>query len=853
MKQHSKVAIIIHQAICGEVNKGWDLLRTTLPDQAVAKNIAFKSDLQDRPPAGLAWAAEVRGFAVEDNFVFMKTYQDNSPLVRKGRVFSHCLIADKAALSQVENISELLNVFRSELDKSILLETLEFNQKDSPLVHLPKKLQGRFNAAIKIVALSSSEPKTIVWAGQEHYPLAVIKLWQILSPQQREMLNFGIYFNPSEIPSEKLNFVCVPENLISKFLNNGFPVIKRDDSVELTEFTEQFIAGDQGAIEKIAQFVRAIECDPPSNKDVITIAKGINTFQNVLSITDITSLYSLANIIDKYSPKKIKGKEIKDTLINRLVVLIANGSPADIFLLRKFKTGSFNNAEMAIQNATIKWCKTELFEGKKNQTKDLVAFIVQVFESTSDNWLLSSIKAECKKYLGQLGEDECKQLCKWIDSDRNILPVIMPYIDSSRAAETALMKVANMDIGRIRDEIKQLALSKTWLRLYAKALTNEFEFEKALEEQLKVDIKSDYYEGLVIINEGVDPIRIVQASLESKNNRCVYLAGQLCAKQPTLLKYIDINNILWQKIWTTSIRSGNVITAGIANTSELAFKVLDLLVAGKPVDIDLLELIGESPFGNILHYPKRSLVWSKIDKNIRLGFLTKTSAKLLELLSEDPLYQVPTDRELSDFIMSSAITDFLYYNRANMKAVLPIFNTYHRLPQHIIRDYLFHYNGPIDAIDSTYLGKIISSRKFEIIADLVYEKTLVNSDFRYALKECTHLLGFFTLAKVFVKGLIDHVEISDDQWWSAFADLSMTLYSGGPSENKVWSRAKGEEYDIVFGITGKEAWIKALKKLRIGGCTRITVKKLLKTMKNDYQHNPQLRTLIEIWEKQKTK
>ena len=84
------MAITIHQAICGEQNKSWELLRTTLIDNSLAKKIAFQTDLQDSPPSGLKWIPVIRGFLFGDFFLLIKTYTDNSPDVRNGRVFSHC-------------------------------------------------------------------------------------------------------------------------------------------------------------------------------------------------------------------------------------------------------------------------------------------------------------------------------------------------------------------------------------------------------------------------------------------------------------------------------------------------------------------------------------------------------------------------------------------------------------------------------------------------------------------------------------------------------------------------------------------------------------------------------------------
>ena len=112
-----------------------------------------------------------------------------------------------------------------------------------------------------------------------------------------------------------------------------------------------------------------------------------------------------------------------------------------------------------------------------------------------------------------------------------------------------------------------------------------------------------------------------------------------------------------------------------------------------------------------------------------------------------------------------------------------------------------------------------------------------------ALNECYLLLDGFTQMYIKYSGLIKDVKITEDQWWSAFAEIAYKLYSGGPKDNKIWLEADGEEYDLLTVGTGKELWIAALNKLRKGGCAGITIKKLLIKMMKDYKRNGELKTL----------
>jgi len=95
------VKVIIHQSICGEVDKAWGLIKTTLPDVNIAKNIAFRTDLQDQT-SGVNWEPAIRGFSEGDYFLIMKTFEDTALDVRRGRKYSHVLMIPKEKIIKID-------------------------------------------------------------------------------------------------------------------------------------------------------------------------------------------------------------------------------------------------------------------------------------------------------------------------------------------------------------------------------------------------------------------------------------------------------------------------------------------------------------------------------------------------------------------------------------------------------------------------------------------------------------------------------------------------------------------------------------------------------------------------------
>ncbi len=844
------MAITIHQATCGEQNKAWGLLNTTLDDYSLAKKIAFQTDLQDSPPSGFQWLPVIRGFIFGDYFLLIKTYPDNSPDVRNGRVFSHCLIIDKLDLQSISDLSPLLTRFKTKLDKTIQLEPIILTPDQQEKVVLKDSLRLRFNKVIQSFIRFTNNYEPIVWVGQKHFDIAVCKLWQLLSYTQRDSFYFGINFNPSEVAKDKMSFVVILDNSENKFDNKGFTIIRREDSVELKEFSEQFLAGETNATSRIEKFVSAIEANKPSIKDISTITKGVPTFENLNKEKDLKMLNTLSNIVAKYSPNECKGTAIKSKLVERISLLAEKADNSDIFLLRNFPTKSFKGSEKRISLSIDKWCSDFLFNEKQNQKVNYVPFIVQVIEAPQSNWIVTLISRKISNFLSDVSIVTARIIWLWITNDAKILKNISNEIEITKTAEKNIYEALRKANDSALSEVKSFAVSRNWFRLFATIVRLQYDFETAIKEQLKVDSNKNYFEGIEVITEGVKPKEIIALSVSNGDDRCIYLSGKLCKKNPKLLADLQIENTNWQEVWLGAINNGNKVSDGIKEPQKIIHILFDLLIDGKSVNEKLLEKISETDFADVLSYPNRNMIWAKLPSKIKAKFLEKTSSTLLESLSNNSTYPVPDDNDLSNYILSNAISVFLYHNRHNIKNVLPIFNTFEQIHEHIIRDYISNYSGKIDVVDATQLGQLVSKRSYRSVANSISQKTYFDKKYKVALAECYELLDIITKGIAWASGLISKIEIAEDDWWNAFVPLSYNLYSGGPTENKIWSQAEGKEYDLLTKGTGREVWIAALKKLREKNCTGdITVKRLLKVMLDENKKNKELRTLKELWKK----
>jgi hypothetical protein len=840
------VAITIHQAICGESNKSWDLLRTTLVDNSLAKKIAFKADLQDSPPSGVSLQPTVRGFSYDENYyLIIKTYPDTSEDVRNGRVFSHCLIINKSDLPKIYNLQGLFNIFSPTLDKDIQIQLIKYSDGKKDTLLLEANLQQRFNVAIKAFV---NNTENFIWIGPENYDFAIAKFWQILSDTQKENLNFGVYFNPSELPQNRINFVVIPDSLQSKFLNTNYEIIKKTDASELTEFSEQFIAGEVNATERLQKFADAIELKNYTHKDISILSKGVPTFENIENITDLKLLNTLAHIIAKFSADDKKGLNVKQTVIDQIRKVLERGTEEDIILIKNFPIKAFKNSTRILESSLKSWVQDFIFASSNEKSIKVSTLFEQVFRNDLKNWWVEFLKEQIQIFCQSLTILKVNLIWKWLKEDISFINNLSIDFDNKYGTELLFINTVPDQINDMDLTIlKQFALKQNWLSFYAILLKNQ-NMPHAITELLKIDKAPNHYDAIKLLLRDMQPEEIIKIALGNTDIRLIKIAGGLCHSTPNLLNDINVTNRNWRLIWISAISTGNQFSDGIKDMT-VVYKLFDLVVAGQNIEEFLIQKIGESKYANVLSYKHRALLWKRLSPNTRRQYLVATSAAFLEQLSVDSSTVVPTDRELSDFIITDAITTFLYYNAQNIKAVMPIFLTYSRLPEHVIKGYISNYRGKLDIVDATQLGKLINSRRMTSVASVVNSKMSSNKNYKFALAECYNLLGLLSWGLALLQGKLSNVQVSKDQWWEAFAELTIKLYSSGPLQNKIWTQAQGKEYDLLTNGTGKEIWLAALIKLRNKGCKDITTAKLLKAMLKEHKKNEQLKTIKNLWDK----
>lgn len=836
--------INVHQAICGQgPSQGWELLDTTLPDLNTAKILAYKSDLNEQS-GGILWNPCIRGFCVDSYYLIMKTFPDTSPGMRPGRAFSHVFILEKGLLPKFDNILNLFSLLPFSVEKDIDLDILTVDTTVESNLSVSSEFQGRFNKVVHGYLKAHDYNNTILWSGQEDFEIAVSLLWLKLLPDERIKFNFGLYFNADNVPTNKINFIATPSGIITRFRNSGFLVVDRHDNYAPSGLAEMVLSGNEDVKIKVNDFLSQLGVDKIERSDLAVIGIGMKTAEDIDTISDLKRINSLSHIISNFSPDAKDGGKFKTQVVEKIASLINSSSFSDILVLRTFKFDSFSSSKKILENAFANWINENIFL-KSFKEEDCIAFFNGISDKSND-WLLRVAQDKLAEFFTTISIDKAGLFYAWYACNPTISNVISSFISGAFVEDYFLDAAPGKKTIKNVDGLKQFALSKRWLKLHAKFLLYQFPAERAIKEQLKIDTNQDYSDGISLILKGLKPQAVVKLTMSSPDIRLIKMCGVLFKANPNLLNELNISTIPSQILIIESVRQGIALGIGIKNAHEKIYKFFDLVIEDAEFIMEFLNIVCDSDFGNITLYPQRLQLWEKLPYELREKSLHKTSSALLDSLSKNSTIDIPDDEILRKYISENGINDFVYFNRGNIKSVIPIFEKFTHLPDGYIAFYVRNYSGSINAVESKSLGKLINSRYYKESASAVYDKADRYNNWKYALAECQSLLDIWDKAKLAFKGIVSSVSIPTDEWWGNVEDLIIELYENPTSLMTLWKKAGGKEADLKLNGTTREAWNDALIKLRKKSLDGITMDKLLREVNKKYSKNSKFEIIYDL-------
>ena len=734
--------MIIEQAIYGEkqgVTSGHDLLADSKEKNELFKRVSGYTDLADRPEGGVLQWPVVRGFFVENHFLFIKTFPDSETL-RSGRVFAHALFIKKEDLPKIQDITDLFKFHLTAIDKEAAMSSIEY----AP-IEVNATLSSRDPREMAAInALLANE--RVVWLSEEGYWEWLKSIWSRIPVETKMKLRIGAAFNPQRLNTEVVNIVFVPGDTKSLWTRHSIEVIDSTavDSSPLP--LANWLAGNKT---QAAEFQQLLDDFSPKVNS-LSIFKRLQDHGKVYHTLDkapkLGPMLAFSNFISQISPNNNSGLEGKEKLFSGILDAVTQATVPQITALFYQTWKGFPNAIQRISTVLNDWLTRNLLI--KGNTQESGGILLQALRSNQSNWWTETVLNFIKERLTHQDPGDAKAIWIWMINQPELISQHSLWLPDT--AENDLAKALPKLEKSLVELVLKMAIKKNWLLLHAKTVTHAYNPVQSIEAQLAIDTDNNNLTGLKALSEVITDSQFVEIASEKDEIRLHQIAGEMIANKAQLLKHVDITKSGGQICWELSVKQGGKIWAGVEAPEELLFKVMDHLLTGKGFKESLLVSISNSEINDLTRYSKRSQIWEVLPKSVKSNFLLSTSKSVLSmyLLGSIPVNEI--EKPISDTIISDSFqTQFLHEKKADIESVLKLYEVFSGLKDDFLSGYIHYFASTMSESQAVRLGTIVKQHGHRKTARSIYDKLKFNHSFTAAYQACSNLVELSLFERLF--------------------------------------------------------------------------------------------------------
>jgi GTPase-associated protein 1, N-terminal domain type 1/Effector-associated domain 1 len=830
------VSFIIHQALFGQDQQhgqGYELLQTTHPDKGLVRQMGNSTDLIETVPSQIAWQPALRGRAWKGFYLLFRTYADKSPDVRPGRVFSHALIIEQRMLAQLSDIRPLLELFPPQLNKEVGLQPVEWQ----PLKKAAIPLTPRLGYLLKEL-VNPTRTGPIIWAGQAGFDAAAALFWQCLTAAERGELNLNVGFMPHQLRdvSAPLQLIAVPEAILPRWKAHHFVIAATDAHAELSE-AEAYLAGDTTRAPSLTALLQKL-ATPTADRAQLDMLQRVAPTAATLAQAPLQDVLTLATVLHWYHPGPT---EVSQQALARLVQLVHTSSVGELNRLRSV-TKDMLPADALDQLAAAASAQipTLLAKLPAEQLVPLLAWEAEPLRQ----WWREGLRVAVSSVFKSGGTTTGELVVRLLEQPWGSVKDYVRLLPATPQIENLLLESLPTSWPKAAWENgASLAQAQHWYRLYMTSQLHLVPLAEALQRQLAYDTAPTHVAALRLAVAHAKPKDFVAAAAELDDQRITQLAGELCAKQPALLRTINVAVSGWQEIWLATARQTGNVWTGIQEPMILLSQLLDEGLTGN-VAPALLELISVTPYADIRGYKNRKEVWSTLPTRARTAFLRATARGLLTHNGAD-VWASKLEPELAALFGSGEFqTEIFTYPALSLASVVEYSKRF-VVSEHTVLRYLRGYRGTPPAAEARAFGQLVMLMRWSTTADELFTLSRVQPGWQEALAGCLQLLGVMNRFLAYLMpGLatLPTRQQLQDSWWRSLQEALLIAYYEGPLQDGLWEESGGENHEINTRRSVGEQWIDAIRRLRTRK-TRARVDLLMDAISKQHPRNDTFTTL----------
>ncbi|MFZ2852613.1 MAG: effector-associated domain EAD1-containing protein [Rhodocyclaceae bacterium] len=814
----------VEQAVYGEIPGRGHGLRASSSDAPIAAAIASKLDLPDAvPPGVLDWSPFVRGFPIDDHYVLARTFLDSSAS-RGGMVLTHALIVSLDDICEVGSLAALFGwLALSVTDCPGSIAALELDTVGS--IHAPAAdLIGTANA------LTAQGLAPVVRLGVEGFEHLVDSLWRNLWPALRRTFAFRLSFGPNDVVEQPTPaLVCTPEQIQARWTK--YRIVKADDQTPESE-SAGVLCGQRNV-----QPILALAVDLGIEVHTLRELSRLERLHTLLSGGEsFDDLLAAIRLADGLSNQPTLAANTKDKLIGRFTTLIPSAGCKQLLPMRNLALSGFANTRSL-------WSAVELLVSDLGfAPADDSDLMEMVAASVDEDRALPPWRAAVTAGLSTAARRDkpaiSQAIWRWAECSQATFAAAVGTLPTDAAVEQRLAEEVPRKL-HVTTSAALLSplLKKRWLTAYGAALAATQPPINAIGQQLKVDKDPDHSAGLRSALRYASPSQTLECALVHKDSRLVGLCAEQAATHPQILSNIRCEDITEQKVWGAAIGKNSSLWNSPSNAIGVRDTVVAQLAEGRPVDTGLLEALAQTPLADLSSTPERERLWSLLPASKRDHYLQATAAGWLDVAAKGA-EMTPPEAALERAIMSSSsLHSVLERSSVTVDTRLSIVSAIPSFREEMFITWLNNLlrGVRISHTDSEQLGTLVASRRWDRAARYLSDQLADRRpDLMPGLRLCADLLDFYT------RWMLGISKPSAAEKWNAFEKEARELYSSGPDNDELWSRAGGKNSDLPgCSQNGATRWHTALNSIRYGA--HPTARALLAVMCQDFPRNEKLR------------
>ena len=831
--------INIEQAFYGDIGKSHGCISSTFRNGDLN---SFLTAFTDRPgaiPAGIIMEPYLSGIRFDGKYIFTKTFPDLTA-ARGGMVFTHVLILEINDLSYIKNLKDILSHFVSQVSNHTELETISI----TPTVTEKNTIQEFPLYIQKTLQYIITENLPVLFCGKlVSFEEVLFAIWPGLPLGLKKNFSYTAGFSLSSLDYAK-TIVYIQENL-KPILKNSVCVDDLElDNVHIESEIEKFVLC-KNAKNGFEEFINALNIQLSDWSTLTLAVKAFQLFQKIDQNISQDEIRLLVRNISKISPESSSGGLIKNKIILKLAAAISSEQNSNVKSLSNLALNGFLGGTNIIGSA-IETFISKAFNTEKNFQSDALLELLKLTEVPKKVWWRDAVLKGVSTVYSKLGNVNSINAWQIFLKAESSMDKLLSFIPANKEAEKIFIESMPKSIdSKIAKRIASLIQGKNWFILHAHLLSKYLSTKDAIKVQLEYErnVQCVSFEGTHLLFENLCDSDLLNVILVMKDDLLIEEYASRSALKPILLKGINVNQPVWLKIWSESLRVTKNLAYGIENLSSTLEKVVNLIDKGTAIPEPILLYFAESEFSDLSNQT-RGNIWRNLPQVFVQKFQKATAAGCMKKILDGTLSFDKVEKEITDVLSSDDfITTFLIENRSNMNAVLIAYSSIPSLKDKYLSDYLYYFSESLTELESSKLGNIVFEKKLTTSARQIFEKAKYNQQYRIALNNCKSLISFSWYEKLSYGSLLGE-QVPVDAIYSEILRKAITLYPQGPEQSDIWKRAGGDISKFSNQSSREENWRHGVSLLKKGGGgANLSAASLLKVMIEDHPQNNKLQEL----------